>query len=243
MQQFEREIMLIGQSAVEKLHGARVAVFGLGGVGSFAVEAIARAGVGHITVVDDDVVSYSNVNRQLYALHSTVGQAKTAVAAARIADVNPNATVNALCLRFDKVTASQFDFSSFDYVVDAIDTVTSKLLLVELCEKSHTPIISCMGTGNKLDSTAFRVADIYETAVCPLCKVMRKELRARGITKLKVVYSEEQPITPVAQQISDFGSGDTGNIHRKRQTPGSISFVPPVAGMILASVVVKDLIK
>ena len=160
MQQFQRTAMLIGQDNLAKLHRAHVAVFGLGGVGSFAVEALARAGVGALTIVDDDVVSLSNVNRQLYALHSTVGQAKTDVAAARIADVNPAAKVTALRIRFDKDTARQFDFSAYDYVVDAIDTVTSKLLLVQLCEEAHTPIVSSMGTGNKLNPTAFRVADI-----------------------------------------------------------------------------------
>lgn len=239
MQQFDRTIMLIGERAQQKLARSHVAVFGLGGVGSYAVEALARAGVGRLTIVDDDVVSQTNINRQLYALHSTVGQAKTEVAKRRIADINPHAEVNALRLRFDEHTAAQFDFANFDYVVDAIDTVTSKLLLVELCAKVGTPIISCMGTGNKLDAASFRVADIYETAVCPLCKVMRKELKARGIEKLTVVYSEEQPITPQANGIAD----EPTDRHAKRQTPASISFVPPVAGMILASVVIKDLIK
>ena len=242
MQQFERTIMLIGNEAQQKLAKAHVAVFGLGGVGSFAVEALTRAGVGRLTIVDDDSVTVSNINRQLYALHSTVGQAKIDVAKRRIADINPAAKVNALCIRFDKNTATQLDFSAFDYVVDAIDTVTSKLLLAELCNVAGTPIISCMGTGNKLDATAFRVADIYETSVCPLCKVMRKELKSRGITKLKVVYSDEQPMSPRTEEVADGGETST-DIHAKRQTPASISFVPPVAGMILASVVVKDLIK
>lgn len=239
MSQFDRTIMLIGERAQQQLAASRVAVFGLGGVGSFVVEALARAGVGSLTIVDDDVVSVTNINRQLYALHSTVGQAKTDVAKRRIADVNPRADVNALRLRFDEQSASQFDFSSFDYVVDAIDTVTSKLLLVERCEETNTPIISCMGTGNKLDATAFRVADVFDTAVCPLAKVMRKLLKERGIEKLKVVYSEEPPVSPQTDSVAY----ELNDLHAKRQTPASISFVPPVAGMILASVVIKDLIK
>lgn len=237
MQQFARTTMLIGKNAQQKLEKARVAVFGLGGVGSFTVEALARAGVGHLTLVDDDVVSLTNINRQLYALHSTVGQAKVTVAASRIADVNPAACVDARRIRFDKTTAAEFDFSTFDYVVDAIDTVSSKLLLAKLCAESDTPLISCMGTGNKLDATAFKVADIYETSVCPLAKVMRKELKAMGVKQLKVVYSEESPISP------DASVSDEENAHPKRKTPASISFVPPVAGMILAGEVIKDLIK
>lgn len=238
MQQFDRTTMLIGQEAQATLARARVAMFGLGGVGSFAVEALARAGVGFLTIVDDDVVSVTNLNRQLYALHSTLGQAKVEVAAHRIADVNPAAQVDARRVRFDQTTASQFDFSEFDYVVDAIDTVTSKLILAKLCAQSNVPLISCMGTGNKLDATAFKVADIYQTSVCPLAKVMRKELKAMGITRLKVVYSEEQPLSPDAATAAEETAA-----HPKRQTPASISFVPPVAGMILAGEVIKDLIK
>lgn len=232
MTKFCRTEMLIGNDALVCLNKSSVAVFGLGGVGSYAAEAFARAGIGHLTLVDDDVIAESNVNRQLYALSSTVGQAKTAVAAARIADINPACAVDARMTRFDESTACKFDFASYDYVVDAIDTVTSKLLLVRLCKSAGTPIISCMGTGNKLDASAFRVADISETSVCPLARVMRRELKAIGITHLKTVYSAEQPLTPTTQSKQTF----------KRQTPGSISFVPPVAGFIMAGEVINDLI-
>lgn len=232
MQQFCRTEMLVGKEAVDKLNSARVAVFGLGGVGSYVVEALARSGIGVLTLVDDDVIAESNLNRQLYALHSTVGQAKTDVAKQRVLDINPECNVTALQVRFDKDTQGQFDFAAYDYVVDAIDTVTSKLLLVELCGKANTPIISCMGTGNKLDAAAFEVADITKTSVCPLAKVMRRELKKRGIEHLKVVYSREQPRAPTLLEQS-----------AKRQTPASMPYVPPVAGMILASEVIKDLIE
>ena len=232
MQEFCRMEMLLGADALQKVQNSHVAVFGVGGVGCYTVEALARAGVGALTLVDDDVFATSNINRQLFALHSTLGQAKVAVAKERIADINPNCNVQAVKLRFDATTASQFDFAQFDYVVDAIDTVTSKLLLAKLCHQANTPIISCMGTGNKLDATAFLVADIFQTSVCPLAKVMRKELKALGIPSLKVVYSKEVPQTPTQLESSN-----------KRQTPSSISFVPPVAGLILAGEVVKDIIK
>ena len=232
MQEFCRMEMLLGADALQKVQNSHVAVFGVGGVGCYTVEALARAGVGTLTLVDDDVFATSNINRQLFALHSTLGQAKVAVAKERIADINPNCNVQAVKLRFDATTASQFDFAQFDYVVDAIDTVTSKLLLAKLCHQANTPIISCMGTGNKLDATAFLVADIFQTSVCPLAKVMRKELKALGIPSLKVVYSKEVPQTPTQLESSN-----------KRQTPSSISFVPPVAGLILAGEVVKDIIK
>lgn len=228
MQQFCRTEMLVGKQAQEKLINSHVAVFGLGGVGSYTAEALARVGVGTLTLVDCDVVEESNINRQLYALHSTVGLPKTQVAKQRICDINPNAKVNALSIRFDATTAPLMDFSSFDYVVDAIDTVTSKLLLAELCHKAGTPIVSCMGTGNKLDATAFRVEDIFRTSVCPLAKVMRKKLKEMGIPSLKVVYSTELPCR---------------NDQSEKRTPASISFVPPVAGMILAGEVIKDIIK
>lgn len=231
MGQFCRTEMLIGKSAVEQLNTKHVAVFGLGGVGSYVVEALARGGIGSLTLVDDDVVAESNLNRQLYALHSTIGQSKVDVAKSRVLDINPACHVTELRLRFDGNTATQFDFAAFDYIVDAIDTVTSKLLLVELCNKANTPIISCMGTGNKLNATAFNVADIYETSVCPLAKVMRRELKKRGIDRLKVVYSDELPQIP--EQLEQTA---------KRQTPASISYVPSVAGLILAGEVIKDLV-
>lgn len=232
MQEFCRMEMLVGAEALNKLNSCHVAVFGIGGVGCYTVEALARAGVGKLTIVDDDSFATSNVNRQLYALQSTIGQSKVEVAKGRIADINPNCQVDARKVRFDGQSCGQFDFAQFDYVVDAIDTVTSKLLLAKLCFDAGTPIISCMGTGNKLDPTAFEVADIFQTSVCPLAKVMRKELRALGVDKLKVVYSKEVPQTPAQLETSN-----------KRQTPSSISFVPSVAGLILAGEVVKDLIK
>lgn len=224
--------MILGEEKMNKLHNAHVAVFGLGGVGSYTVEALARAGVGRLTIVDDDVIAESNLNRQLYALHSTVGVLKVDVAKARILDINPDCQVDARAVRFATTTADNFDFTTFDYVVDAIDTVTSKLLLIELCVKVGTPIISCMGAGNKLHPELLRVADISETCICPLAKVVRHELKARGIVRgVKAVYSPEQPLVP--QQLEQSN---------KRQTPGSTSFVPPVAGMLLAAEVVKDLI-
>lgn len=232
MQEFCRMEMLVGAKALNKLNSCHVAVFGIGGVGCYTVEALARAGVGKLTIVDDDSFATSNVNRQLYALQSTIGNPKVDVAKGRIADINPNCQVDALKVRFDGQSCGQFDFAQFDYVVDAIDTVTSKLLLAKLCFDAGTPIISCMGTGNKLDPTAFEVADIFQTSVCPLAKVMRKELRALGVDKLKVVYSKEVPQTLTQLETSN-----------KRQTPSSISFVPSVAGLILAGEVVKDLIK
>ncbi len=230
MSQFCRTEMLIGSESVQKLKNSHVAVFGLGGVGSYTAEILARSGVGTLTIVDDDFIAESNLNRQLYALHSTIGNPKTLVAARRIVDINPNCKVIPCQMRFDATTSSNFDFASFDYVVDAIDTVTSKLLLAEICNLTGTKIISCMGTGNKLNPMLFTVADIYQTSVCPLCKVMRHELKRRGISALKVVYSTEEPIVPTQLEESS-----------KRQTPGSMPFVPPVAGMLLASVVVSDI--
>ena len=218
----------MGKDGLEKIAASSVLVLGCGGVGSNCIEALARGGVGKLIIVDHDTIAESNINRQLYALHSTVGLPKTQVAEQRICDINPNAKVNALNIRFDATTAPLMDFSSFDYVVDAIDTVTSKLLLAELCHKAGTPIVSCMGTGNKLDATAFRVEDIFRTSVCPLAKVMRKKLKEMGIPSLKVVYSTELPCR---------------NDQSEKRTPASISFVPPVAGMILAGEVIKDIIK
>ncbi len=227
-----RAEMLLGAQAMNKLAASRVAVFGIGGVGSYCAEALARMGIGNITIVDDDVVAPSNLNRQLYALQSTVGQPKVDIAAARINDINPDCIVTKKRIRYAENVASDFDMRDYDYVVDAVDTVSAKLLLVQKCHDANVPIVSCMGTGNKLDPTAFRVADISQTTVCPLARVMRRELKKRGIATLKVVYSAEPPQVPEQLEVT-----------AKRQTPGSLSFVPPVAGMILASVVVKDLIK
>jgi len=206
-------------------------VFGVGGVGGYAVEALARSGVGRLDLIDHDTVSITNLNRQIIATEDTVGRLKVDVAKERIASINPHAEVIAYPIFYLPETADQFDFRNYDYVVDAIDTVSGKIALVEAAEKAGVPVISSMGAGNKLDPTAFRVADIYKTSVCPLAKVMRYELKKRGIKKLKVVYSEELPIKPAA---SDEESG-------RRQTPGSVAFVPSVVGLIIAGEVVKDL--
>lgn len=229
MYQFERTQKLLGKAAVKKLKNSAVAVFGLGGVGSFVVEALARAGVGKLVLVDFDTVEKTNLNRQLFALHSTIGMKKTDVAKARVLDINPDAVVDAVFCRFDEQTVSQFDFSSYSYVVDAIDSVSSKVLLAVSCQNSGTPLISCMGTGNKTDPTRFEVTDIYKTAVCPLAKVMRKRLKEAGVISLKVVYSTEQP-------------KNAEETNCEKPVVASCSFVPPVAGMILVSEVVKDLV-
>jgi len=213
---------LIGTDAMQRLKNAKVAVFGIGGVGSYTVEALARAGIGELTLIDKDTVSTDNINRQIPALISTVGRSKVDVIAERIRDINPDASVKTHQMFYLPENNTEFNLSSFDYVVDAIDTVTSKVELAARCAESGTPLISCMGTGNKLDPTRFQVADIYETTICPLCKVMRKELRKRGVKLLKVVYSTEEPII-------------------RSRTPASISFVPSVAGLIMAGEVVKAL--
>lgn len=218
---FERTIGLIGEEKVNILKNSSVAVFGVGGVGSFCAEALARAGVGQITLIDSDVVSKSNINRQLYALNSTVGQYKVDIAKERISEINPSAEVTVHKIFYDK--ENLIDLSGFHYVVDAIDTVTSKILLIENCKNQNIPVISSMGTGNKLDPTKFQVADIKKTSVCPLARVMRRELKLRGITQLKTVFSTELPVT-------------------NARTPASISFVPSVAGLIIAGEVIKDLI-
>ena len=229
---FSRAELLLGKEKLDKLKNARVAVFGIGGVGSFAAEAIARGGVGHIALIDGDVVSMTNINRQLIALHSTVGKEKTAVMAERIHDICPETEVLEYPVNYTAENKDLIDFGSYDYIVDAIDMVTSKILLIEEAKKAGTEVISCMGTGNKFDPTLFEVADISKTSVCPLAKVMRKELKDRGIRGVKVVYSKEIPVKPV-------DSDET----QRRQTPGSLSFVPPVAGMILAGEVIKYIIE
>lgn len=226
MSQFERTERLIGQENQQKLKRARVAVFGLGGVGSYAAEALMRAGVGRLLLVDGDSVDITNINRQLYATHDTLGTPKAAVALMRAKAINPQAEVDARRVFFDASTRDQFDFAQYDYVLDAIDTVTSKLLLIESARQTGTKIISCMGAGNKLDPTRFEVADIYKTSVCPLARVMRKELKARGIDRLTVVYSKEEP-----QKTLDGA-----------RAPGSISFVPGAAGLIMAGQVVREML-
>ena len=227
---FSRAELLLGEEALEKLRSARVALFGIGGVGSFAAEALARGGVGHITLVDGDTVSITNINRQLIALHSTVGKEKTAVMAERIADISPETEVETYPVVYGAENRDLLDFSIYDYVIDAIDTVTSKLILIEEAKKAGVPVISCMGTGNKFHPERFEVTDISKTSVCPLAKVMRKELKVRGIKNVKVVYSKEEPQKPAA-------STETG----KRQIPGSLSFVPPVAGLLLAGEVIRHI--
>ena len=227
---FEREKWLIGEEALCRLRASRVALFGVGGVGSYAAEALARSGVGHIELIDNDTVSVTNINRQLCALTSTVGRPKVEVTAERLRDINPDIEVAERQEFFLPESAESFDFSSYDYVIDAIDTVSGKIAIIENAVRAGTPVISCMGTGNKLDPTAFRVTDISKTSVCPLARVMRRELKQRGISHVKVVYSEE-----VAKKS---GGAD----ERGRPLPASIAFVPSVAGLIAASEAVKTII-
>ena len=233
MDQFSRMKKIISQENFEKIQNSHVAVFGLGGVGSYVVEALSRCGVKELTLIDKDVIDETNINRQIFALFSTIGQAKVDVAKERILNINPKAKVNIIKKFYSK--ENDIDLSGCDYIVDAIDTVSSKLDLAEKCQNLNIPIISSMGTGNKLDPTRFMISDIYKTSVCPLCKVMRRELKKRGIKNLKVVYSDEMPL-----KTSDAKENQDSNSHLK-QTPGSISFVPGTAGLIIASEVVKDL--
>lgn len=247
LNQFSRTQLLLGQDGMNRLANARVAVFGVGGVGGFTVEALARSGVGTIDLIDDDKVCLTNINRQIIALRSTVGKYKVDVAAERLRDINQNIQVNTYKTFYMPDTAHQFDFSQYDYVVDAIDTITGKLELVMQAHKAGTPIICSMGAGNKLDPTAFRVADIYKTSVDPLARVMRHELRKRGIKKLKVVYSEEPPMRPVDDMASSCRTncicppGAARKCTERRDIPGSNAFVPSVVGLIIAGEVIKDL--
>ena len=235
-EQFLRTQMLLGTEAVERLQKARVAVFGIGGVGGYTVEALARSGVGQIDLIDSDTVSVSNINRQILATHSTVGMQKVEAGKRRILEINPACTVRTHAVFYTPETAGQFDFAQYDYVVDAIDTVTGKLMLAAAAQEAGVPIISSMGTGNKLDPTKFQIADVSQTSVCPLARIMRKELKKRGINHLKVVYSQEEALTPV-------GTEEECALLGKRQIPGSTAFVPGTAGLILAGEVIKDLIK
>ena len=234
--QFSRTQLLLSAERMERLYAARVAVFGVGGVGGYVVEALARSGVGALDLIDNDRVSLTNLNRQIIALHSTVGQLKVDVAAQRVRDINPDAVVRTYAAFYTPETAAQFDFSQYDYVVDTIDTVTGKLSLVEQAHAAGTPIISCMGAG-KLNPAAFEVADIGQTSVCPLARVMRRELKRRGIEHLKVVYSREPALTPQPDE-TELEEPTSGS---RRQTPGSIAFVPAAAGLILAGEVIRDL--
>ncbi|SHI17841.1 tRNA A37 threonylcarbamoyladenosine dehydratase [Sporobacter termitidis DSM 10068] len=247
LNEFSRTQLLIGKEGMERLKNATVAVFGIGGVGTFTAEALARSGVGGLVLVDDDRVCLTNINRQLIATHRTVGKKKVEVMKERILDINPHCQVETRESFYSAETAADFELTLYDYVVDAIDTVSSKLVLIEEAAFAGVPIISCMGAGNKLDPTMLEVADIYETSVCPLARVMRKELRARGVKALKVVYSKEEVITPLEDEELSCKyncvcpPGTTRKCTVRRQVPGSTSFVPSVAGLILAAEVVKDL--
>lgn len=236
LDQFSRTELLLGREGMERLARAQVAVFGLGGVGGYAAEALARSGIGTLDLIDSDRVSLTNLNRQILATRRTLGQYKADAARARVLEINPETVVHARKVFYGPETAGEFVFSHYDYVVDAIDTVTGKLALIQQAQEAGTPIISCMGAGNKLDPTAFRVADVYETSVCPLARVMRKELKRRGVRRLKVVYSQEIPRTPEGELYQESLEGEA-----RRQVPGSVAFVPAVAGLILAGEVVKDL--
>ena len=244
---FSRSELILGHDAMQKLAAARIAVFGVGGVGGFTVEALARSGVGTIDLIDDDKVCLTNLNRQIIATCSTIGKYKVDVAKERILDINPNAVVHTYKMFYMPDTADQFDFTAFDYVVDAIDTVTGKIELVMQANKAKTPIISSMGAGNKLNPAMFEVADIYKTSVCPLARVMRTELKKRKIPSLKVVYSKEQPITPVDDMAINCKTncvcppGTARKCTQRRAVPGSMAFVPSVAGLIIAGEIIKDL--
>lgn len=247
LDQFSRTEMLLGKEAMEKLENARVAVFGVGGVGGYAVEALVRSGVGTIDLIDDDKVCLTNLNRQIIATRKTVGRDKVEVMKERILEINPNAVVHTHRCFFLPENSDSFDFSRYSYVVDAVDTVTAKIALVMKAKEAGVPIISSMGTGNKLNPAAFEVADLYQTSVCPLAKVMRRELKKRGVKKLKVVYSKEEPLTPREDEENNCRENcicPPGAEHKcteRRAIPGSVAFVPAVAGLIIAGEVVKDL--
>ena len=233
-EQFLRTAMLLGESAIDKLKNARVAIFGLGGVGGYALEALCRSGIGTLHLIDSDTLSVSNINRQILATHDTVGMLKVEAAKARVRAINPDCQVFTYPIFFTPETADALDFSQFDYVIDAIDTVTGKLCLIEKAADAGVSVISCMGTGNRLDASALRVMDISKTSNCGLARVMRKELGKRGIKHMKVVYSREEAMTPTGWEEEAAAIG-------KRQIPGSVSFVPGAAGLILAGEVIKDL--
>jgi len=247
LNQFSRTELLFGKEAMEKLQSSRVAVFGIGGVGGYTVEALARSGVGSLDLIDDDKICLTNINRQIIATRKTVGKYKVEVMKERVLEINPMAIVTTHQCFYSAETADQFDFSEYDYIVDAIDTVSAKLEMIMRAQEKGVPIISCMGAGNKLDPTRFEVADIYKTSVCPLARVMRKELKARGVKELKVVYSQEPAIKPLEDMALSCKAncicppGAVSKCTMKRQIPGSNAFVPAVAGLIIAGEVVKDL--
>ena len=233
---FDRTRLVLGREALDKLKNARVAVFGLGGVGGYVVEALARSGVGALELIDNDTVALTNLNRQIIATRSTLGMQKTEAAKARVLDINPDCKVTVRTEFFLPENADTYDFTAYDYVIDAVDTVAAKLCLAEKCEAAGTPLISSMGTGNKVDPTRLEIADIYKTSVCPLARVMRYECRKRGIKHLKVLYSKEEPIAPKTGDVTE--KEETG----RRSTPGSTAFVPPAAGLIIAAQAVRELI-
>lgn len=249
LNQYSRTELLFGKEAMEKLWRSRVAVFGIGGVGGYAVEALARSGIGALDLIDDDRVCLTNINRQIYATRKTVGKHKVDIAAERIAEINPAITVKTYKTFYTPKTTEQFDFKQYDYIIDAIDTVTGKIELVLQAQKSGVPIISSMGAGNKLDPTAFEVADVYETSICPLARVMRRELKKRNVPALKVVYSKEPPMTPIEDMAISCKAhcicppGTVRKCTERRQVPGSNAFVPSVVGLIIAGEVLKDLIR
>ena len=235
LNQFSRTQLLLGTDAVEGLGNKRVAIFGIGGVGGYVCEALVRSGVGHFDLIDNDTVSLTNINRQIIATHSTVGRQKVEVMKERMLDINPDADITIHQCFFLPENANEFDFNSYDYVVDAVDTVTAKIEIIMKCKELGVPVISAMGAGNKLDPSRFRVADIYKTTMCPLAKVMRKEMKKRGVKDLKVVFSDEMPVSPIeTEDVEPLNPG-------KRATPGSIAFAPSAAGLVLASEVIKDL--
>lgn len=236
MEQYSRTRFLLGQDGMDKLKSAKVAVFGLGGVGSYVVEALARSGIGALELVDHDCISLTNLNRQLFATHDTIGMDKCEAAKQRVLSIDPSIAVTARKTFYMPDTAGQFDFSGYDYVVDAVDTVTAKLALIAAAKAAGVPIISSMGTGNKLDPTKFQIADISKTTVCPLARIMRKECAKRGLKHVKVLFSTEDPIAPQCDSTEEMPEG-------RRALPGSVAFVPSVAGLIIAGEVIQDIIK
>lgn len=241
MNEFSRTELLIGQAALEKLQNSRVAIFGVGGVGGYVCEALVRSGVGHFDLIDNDTVSLTNINRQIIALHSTIGKLKVDVMKERMLDINPDVDVSVHPCFYLPETADQFDFSNYDYVVDAIDTVTGKIEIIVQADAHQVPVISSMGAGNKLNPAMMEVSDIYKTSVCPLARVMRRELKKRHIKHCKVVFSKEKAIQPSQASLEKYGADSEENF-TKKSIPGSTAFVPSVAGLILASEVIKDLI-
>lgn len=240
----QRTAMLLGQDGIDILTGSHVAVFGIGGVGGYVVEALARSGIGALTLVDNDTVAASNLNRQIVATRDTIGRYKTEVMKERVQSIRPETKVTEVRCFFLPENRNEFDFTQYDYIVDAVDTVTAKITLAEAAKEAGIPIIASMGTGNKLDPTLFEVADIYQTSVCPLARVMRKELKVRGIEALKVVYSKEEALKPaMCDAIKQMDEKNTDERSRSKAVPGSVAFVPSVAGLIIAGEVIKDLIK